>query len=138
MKRTTFPTALFAFVLAIGLTPAGQAHDRQEDHGARLAKHMEHAAERLKLSDAQKQQLRPLVEEHVAKAKAIRDKYPPESSPEQKQQMHHEMRAVREDYDGKVQAVLTEEQRQECEKMRAERRDRMREHKREHQDPAAT
>jgi Spy/CpxP family protein refolding chaperone len=138
MKRTTFPTALFAFVLAIGLTPAGQAHDRQEDHGARLAKHMEHAAERLKLSDAQKQQLRPLVEEHVAKAKAIRDKYPPESSPEQKQQMHHEMRAVREDYDGKVQAVLTEEQRQEWEKMRAERRDRMREHKREHKDPAAT
>ena len=138
MKRTTFPTALFAFVLIAGLAPAAQAHDRHEDHGARLEKHMEHAAERLALSDAQKQQLRPLIEEHVAKAKAIRDKYPAESSPEQKQQMHQEMRAVREEYDGKVRDVLTEEQRQEWEKMRAERRDRMRDHKREQKDPAAT
>jgi hypothetical protein len=133
-----FPTALFAVVLVMGLAPVGQAHDRHEEHGARLAKHMEHAAERLGLSDAQKQQLRPLVEEHVAKARAIRDKYPAESSPDQKRQMYEEMHAVREEYDGKVRAVLTEEQRQEWEKMRSERRDRMREHKRERKDQPAS
>jgi len=134
MTRTMFPTALFAVVLMVGLAPAGQAHDHHEDHGARIEKHMEHAAERLGLSDAQKEQLRPLVEQHVAKAKAIRDKYPAESSAEQRRQMYQEMHAVREEYDGQVRAVLTEEQRQEWEKMRSERRDRMREHKRERKD----
>ena len=138
MKRRTFPTALLALGLCAGVAPWAQAHDRHGDHGARIEHHMEKAAERLKLSDEQKQQLRPLIEEHVAKAKAIRDKYPAEISREQKQQMFDEMRAVREDYDGKVRAVLTEEQRQEWEKMRSERHDRMREHKRDHKDQGTT
>ena len=138
MKRRIFPTVLLAFSLIVGVAPAAGAHDRHEDHGARLERHMEKAAERLKLSDEQRQQLRPLVEEHVAKAKAIRDKYPAEVPREQKRQMSEEMHAVREEYDGKVRAVLTEEQRVEWDKMRAEHRDRMREHKHERKDQEAT
>lgn len=138
MKRRVFPAALLASTLFLGLAPVAQAHDRHEDHGARLEKHMEHAAERLKLTDAQKQQLQPLTEQHLAKAKAIRDKYPAGKTPEQKKQMFEEMRAVRDEYDGQVRAMLSEEQQQEWEKMRAERRDRMREHKRERKDPGST
>ena len=136
--RITVLVALLASGLCAGLVPLAHGHDRHDDHAARLEKHMAMAAERLKLSEEQKQQLRPVVEEHVAKANAIRDKYPPESSRKQKRQMFEEMRAVREDYDGKVRAVLTEEQRQEWEKMRSERHDRMREHKRERKDQPAS
>jgi protein CpxP len=138
MKRKTLPIALFALVLSAGLTPVAQAHGPEGDPGARIEKHMQMAAERLQLSDAQKQQLRPLVEEHVAKVKAIRGKYPPEMPREQKRQMYEEMHAVREDYDAEVKAVLTEEQQQEWEKMRSERRDRMREHQRERKAQEAT
>ena len=138
MKRRILPTALLTGALLVGLAPVAQAHGPEGDPGARIEKHMQMAAERLKLSDAQKQQLQPVIEEHVAQVKAIRDKYPPETPREQKRQMYDEMKAVREDYDAKVKAVLTEEQQQEWEKMRSERRDRMREHKREREAQEAT
>ena len=138
MKRRIFPTALLAGALMVGLASVAHAHGPEGDPAARIEKHMQMAAERLKLSDAQKQQLRPLIDEHVAKVKAIRDKYPPETPREQKRQMYDEMKGVREDYDAKVRAVLTEEQQQEWEKMRSERRDRMREHKGERQGQETT
>lgn len=128
MKRKFIPAALLALGLSLGVGTLAQAHDDKKDHGARVEKHMQQAAERLALSEEQKQQLRPLVEEHLAKAKAIRDRYPAEASREQKRQMFDEMRSVRDDYDGKVRAVLSEEQRQEWDKMQSERRDRMRRH----------
>ena len=138
MRRKIIPAALLACGLIVGLAPVAQAHGPEGDPGARIEKHMQMAAERLKLSDAQKQQLRPLIDEHVAKVKAIRDKYPAEIPRDQKRQMFEEMHAVRADYDTKVRAVLTEEQQQEWEKMRSERRDRMREHKGERQGQETT
>lgn len=138
MKRKIIPAALLACGLVVGLAPVAQAHGPDGDPGPRIEKHMQMAAERLKLSDAQKQQLRPLIDEHIAQVKAIRDRYPAEIPREQKRQMFQEMHAVREDYDAKVRAVLTDEQRQEWEKMRSERRDRMRDHKRERVDQEST
>jgi len=138
MKRKIIPAVLLAGALIVGVAPVAQAHGPEGDPAARIEKHMQMAAERLKLDDAQKQQLRPLVEEHVAQVKAIRDKYPAETPREQKRQMYDEMKAVREDYDSKVRAVLTEEQRQEWDKMRAERRDRMREHRRDRKAEGTT
>ena len=126
MKHGFFLAAMIGFALCVGLAPATQAHDRHKDHAARFEQHMEEAAQRLGLTEAQKQQLQPIVEEHFAKAKAVRGKYPAEISPEQKRQMFEEMHAVREDYDSKVRAVLDEQQRQEWDRMREERRNRVR------------
>jgi Spy/CpxP family protein refolding chaperone len=138
MKRTTLATALLVLGLCLGAGTPAHAHEGRKDHGARIQELMQQAAERLKLTDAQKQQLQPIIEEHLAQARAIRDKYPAEASREQKRQMFDEMHAARKDYDGKVRAVLTEEQQQEWEKMRSERRERMREHRRERKDQGET
>jgi Spy/CpxP family protein refolding chaperone len=138
MKRTTLATALLTLSLSLGTVTLAHAHEGRKDHGARIQEHMQQAAERLKLTDAQKQQLQPIVEEHIAQAKVIRDKYPAEASRERKRQMLEEMHALRKDYDGKVRAVLSEEQQQEWEKMRSERRERMREHRRERKDQEST
>ena len=138
MKKSILPATLLALGLCTAVAPAAWTHEGKRDPAARVEKHMEQAAERLKLSDAQKQQLQPIVEEHVTKAKAIRDKYPKDASPEQKKQMFDEMHAVREDYDAKFRAVLDEQQRQEWEKMRSERRERMREHVRERKERETT
>jgi uncharacterized protein HemX len=131
MKHRVVPTALVAVALGLGLVPASQAHDRHKDHAARFEQHMQEAAQRLGLTESQKQQLQPIVEEHVAKAKALREKYPAETAHEQKRQMRDEMHAIRQDYDAKVRAVLDEKQRQEWDRMRAERHDRMRGHAKE-------
>jgi Spy/CpxP family protein refolding chaperone len=92
---------------------------------------MQEAAQRLQLSDAQKEQLKPIVEDHVAKVRAVRDKYPPETSRQDKRAMLEEMRGVREDYDTRIRAILTPEQQKEWDQMRADARGRMREHWRE-------
>ena len=138
MRPKIIPTALLACGLIIGLAPVAQAHGPEGDPAARIEEHMQIAAERLKLSDAQKQQLRPLVDEHVARVKAIRERYPAGKTPGQKKQMFEEMRAVRDEYDGHVRAMLSEEQQREWEKMRSERRDRMRDHRRVRKDPTST
>lgn len=122
------PAGIVALALGAAFAPAAQSGDRHKDHAARIEQRMEEAAQRLGLTAEQKQQLRPIVDEHVAKAKALHESAPADASREQKRQMMH---AAREDYDAKVRAVLDEKQRAEWDRMRAERRDRMREHKQE-------
>jgi protein CpxP len=130
MKHRIVTVGLVAFTLTASMSPAARSHDRDWDP-ARAEQHMEEVAQRLKLTEEQKLQLRPIVEEHVAKAKSVRDRYPAETPRAQKREMFQELHSVREAYDAKVRDVLNEEQRKEWERMRSERRERMREHGRE-------
>ena len=138
MKYRFVPTAIALAFLSVAVAPVARSHDQHKDRGAHMEQRMEETAQRLGLTDAQKQQLRPIAEEHLAKAKAIREKYPAEASHEQKRQMFEEMRAIRENYDAQVRGMLDEKQQQEWDRMRAERRDRMREHGKERHEERAT
>ena len=130
MKHRLVTAGLVAFTLSASMSPAARSHDRDWDP-ARAEQHLEVVAQRLELTEEQKLQLRPIVEEHLARAKTVRDKYPAETSRTQKREMFQELHSVREAYDVKVREVLNEEQLKEWEHMRSERRERMREHRKE-------
>jgi Spy/CpxP family protein refolding chaperone len=135
-SNTSRPWLALLFASALAL-PAFAAHASPPGPDPeRIQARMQEAAERLQLSDAQKQQLKPIVEEHVAQVRALRDKYPPETSRDDRRAMHQEMRGVRDAYEARVRAILTPQQQQEWERMRAEARDRMREQMRQGRGPA--
>jgi predicted Zn-dependent protease len=99
------------------------------EHGldpAKVQARMQEAVQRLQLTPEQQATLKPIVEEHVAQLKALRDKHPRDGSRDAKRAMMQEARTLRDAYDTKVRGVLTDEQEKEWDAMRREARDRMR------------
>ena len=80
-------------LLAAGLTFAQQPARRGGQRG-RLA-------QELNLTDAQKEQLKPIMKEQAEKMRALRS---------QNQSQREEMKKLMEESDGKVRAILTPEQ----------------------------
>ena len=93
------------------------------------------AKARLKLTPEQEAQLKPLIEERTAKLKAIRDKHVGDDSRRAKRALYRDAQPVMVDYQEKVRAILTDEQKAEWEKMRAEARERLKERYREGHGP---
>jgi protein CpxP len=125
-----------ALALSLPVWPAAAGHPGADP--AKVEARIQQAIERLDLTADQQARLKPVVQEHVAQMKALRAKYPAEPSREQKRELFQEVRAMRDDYDTKVRAVLTEEQQKKWQEMRQEGRERMRhEMKHRHDDASA-
>jgi protein CpxP len=80
-------------LLAAGLTFAQQPGRRGPQRGR--------IAQELNLTDAQKEQLKPIMKEQADKMRALRD---------QNQSQREELKKLRDENDAKVRAILTPEQ----------------------------
>jgi len=86
-----------------------------------VQRRLEAAKARLQLTPDQEPKLRALLEEESLKVRALQAKRGTDNAPT-KAEMAREARAIREDFRGKLKAILTPEQMTEWDKMAAERR----------------
>lgn len=84
---------------------------------------MEEMATRLQLTDAQKAEIAPPLEQRNNQLKALRDSLPEDASRRQRLKALREARSIQQEFVGKVSPVLTKEQKSEWDKMREEMRD---------------
>lgn len=82
---------------------------------------------RLNLTPQQQEQIAPLVEERKAKMEPIRAKARSADSRREKRALLQEAKAVQDDFNSKVQPILTPEQQAEWTKMREELREQTKE-----------
>jgi hypothetical protein len=136
MKPMPMPSVPAALLLAalICAAPPARAGGHLPDPD-KVQAQMQAAVARLQLTPQQQDQLRPIVQDHVAQLRALRDKYPPEASRESRRAMFHEARTLRDDYEAKVREVLTDEQEMEWAQMRREARERMHDEAKKHRTP---
>ena len=116
-----------ACALCLGPLPALA---QEEDRVAQLEERTAEIRERMKLSDAQKTQIAPIMEAHIEAIAAVLDDHGidfQERSGERKRLKFREMRALRKDLDAvrantaeKMSGILTEEQMEEYRKIQAE------------------
>jgi septal ring factor EnvC (AmiA/AmiB activator) len=85
---------------------------------------------RLNLTPQQQEQIAPLVEERKAKMEPIRAKVSSTASRREKIAAFQEAKAVQDDFNSKVQPLLSQEQQAEWNKIREEMRGRMKERRR--------
>lgn len=85
---------------------------------------------RLNLTPQQQEQIAPLVEERKAKMEPIRAKVDSAASRREKLAVLQEAKAVQDDFNSKVQPILSQEQQAEWQKIREELRERMKERRR--------
>lgn len=94
----------------------------------------EELKERLKLTAEQAAQIKPLVEARRAQMEEIRAKYAGDPSRRAKREMAREAKAAAQDFNKKLEPILTDEQEAEWKKIREEARAKV---KQERQDRAA-
>lgn len=97
MKHTLKPALVLLISAFFSVSVQADSH-KEKMHGMKHnkpAKHLKHMQEKLKLSDSQVEQIRPLLE-----------------------QQHTQIRAIRMDTRGKVSQLLTEEQREKFKDMK--------------------
>lgn len=98
-----------------------QGQGRRGMHAPRARGFMQQIAERLKLTDAQKEKLQATFREQLPKFRELRNDT--SLTPEQRRE---KFKALRKELDTKIQKILTPEQYKEWNKMREERRKRFR------------
>jgi Spy/CpxP family protein refolding chaperone len=89
----------------------------QGDRGAQIKERLQRVAEELQLTDAQKEEIKPVLKEEFEKVRDIRA----DTSLEPKER-RKKMKAVRDDIAGKFKSILTPEQFEKWQKLQAERR----------------
>jgi hypothetical protein len=105
-------------------TPGSQ--DRQ-DRQERLRQQLEEIKRRLDLTDAQVEQIRPVLASEGEKLRAVLEKRAGGGqSRRDRRNMAKEVRAIRSDADDALKRILTKPQMAELEKLREERRDEFR------------
>lgn len=85
---------------------------------------------RLNLTSQQQEQIAPFVEERRAKLEPIRAKIGPTASRRDRIAALREAKAIQDDFNGKVQPLLTPAQQEEWSKIRSEVREQMKERRR--------
>ena len=119
--------AALAFYL-ICIAPQNAAADEPASPAPQIT--IEELRARLNLTPQQQEQIAPLVEERKAKMEPIRAKASSTASRREKMAVLQEAKAVQEDFNRKVQPLLTQEQQAEWNKMREELRGQMKERRR--------
>lgn len=123
MKRPVpvalFLAALLATQIPVG-TPARAATETQRE-GMQLR--MEELRSRLNLTSEQEAALAPLVQERNTRLQALRGSGDGEPSRRERRALLSQARTIQEEFIGKVQPLLSKEQMEEWEKIRAEMRD---------------
>ncbi len=113
--------AIEIVLVASLIVTTGFAQDR--DPVAR----MQQMAERLHLTDPQKEQIRPILQEQAEKLRDVRAKYQNDTSRSARRNELKELRSLQQATQKRIDPILTPEQRKEWDKIREERRDRARE-----------
>lgn len=131
MKSLLATVSLIALVLASPLSTAN------EDRAAELKERMQEAQARLNLSDAQADQMAPIMERAMQAQKEIMARYgiDPENrdgpgrqpSLREMRAMNQEMEVVRSDTRAALEPILTDAQMAELQRMQEERKAQMRE-----------
>jgi Spy/CpxP family protein refolding chaperone len=116
MRQTTRGIALSLFLAMCWGQP-----DAQEP-GTRLEEYQQ----RLNLTPSQIEQIRPILEDEAAKLREIRSKHQGDTSRRGRRSLLRELRAVQQDAQTRIDPLLTPQQRAEWTKLRAERRDELR------------
>ncbi|MCX6956219.1 MAG: hypothetical protein NTV51_29140 [Verrucomicrobia bacterium] len=125
--KTRSSLALLAFA-ATGffsvpaLSLAASAAPTSEDRAAALRERMEATAAELKLTPEQKEKLTPLIKAEMEKVAALRA----DQGLKPREKLSR-LKAIRDEYNPQVKAILTPEQYTQWEKKRAEARDELRE-----------
>ena len=95
-----------------------QAQPETPQPGSRL----QELQQRLKLTDEQRQQIRPILEEEAAKAKDIRAAHQGDTSRRSRRAMLRALREVQQSAQKRISPILTKDQQSEWKKIREERR----------------
>jgi periplasmic protein CpxP/Spy len=125
---TKYAVTLFVVLLAITVgTPIISAQDNMsqgamgsQGNASEVAAKLEKMSTALQLTPAQKQQIRPILVQEAPKLKALKADT---SMPPMQKAM--KMRQIGEDTDSKLQPILTPEQYQKWQQMRADERQQM-------------
>ena len=127
ITKSTLAAALMVAGMANLQSPA-RAQDKPDakkpdaprrERGAQAGDRLERMAKELSLSEEQKGELKTIFEQQAAKTKALRD----DTSLSQEQR-REKARGIREEFAGKIKAVLTKEQNEKWQKQQQERPDR--------------
>jgi hypothetical protein len=119
--------AVLAFYL-ICIAPQSAAADESPVSAPQIT--MEELRTRLNLTPQQQEQIAPLIEERKAKMEPIRAKASSTASRREKIALFQDAKTVQDDFNSKVQPILTQEQQAEWNKIREELRERMKERRR--------
>jgi Spy/CpxP family protein refolding chaperone len=126
--RKYFVTSAFALSLALTVPSAAVfAQDAQTEQAAppdaadRQGKMLDMMAEKLNLSDQQKEQLKPIFAERREKMQALR------ASGDRPMKKKREAKSIMEDSDAKVKGVLTADQWTQYQQLKAQMREQMKE-----------
>ena len=126
-------THILLLLLACAAFPsAGNAYPTAEQREQR----MEQIVERLDLSDEQREQIRPIMENSAKQRRAVLEKHgvgpgKPEPDRETKRAIHTDMQPVRAETEQQLATVLSDEQMEEFRQIRQELRDEWRARRRE-------
>jgi periplasmic protein CpxP/Spy len=125
-----FLTIAASGVLVIGLALCGvqanaqsgssEGHRRGRRHQMSPDQQLQRLSETLSLTDDQKGQIRPILEDRHQKMQSIRSE-----SSLSRQERISKMRSIFEESDNKIRAVLNDDQKQKFDEMRQQRRERM-------------
>ncbi|MEI9814081.1 MAG: hypothetical protein WDO18_16200 [Acidobacteriota bacterium] len=108
-----------------GVRRDGARGGGRPEPGARL----EQLQQRLQLTEDQRNQIRPILQDEAAKLRGIRDKYAGQDSRRSRLRLARELQGVQKDIDKKIKPILTKQQHEEWTKIREERRQQVRERK---------
>ena len=115
----------FAVVFAIYLACTQPCTAAESPAPAQM--NIEDLRARLALTPDQQAQMAPLVEERKAKMAGIRSKLSAATSRRDKRSVLQEAKVIQDDFNSKVEPVLTQEQQAEWKKIREESREQMKE-----------
>jgi Spy/CpxP family protein refolding chaperone len=121
-------TILTAVLLcsALSLSPVARAAEKPAgdkaggDRAAKMRERMQEMTEKLGLNESQKEKFRGVWQERMEKSKEIFG----DSNLSQEQKME-KMKAIRDEYEPKIKAILTPEQAEKWQKMQEEMRSKM-------------
>lgn len=136
INKQIFTLALSA-VVGVGLAVAGPApqdqsnapaHRSWQGHQMDPDQQVQRLSKRLKLSDEQKSQIKPILTDQMQQMQNIR-----QDTSLQPEDRRTKMRSVREDATNKIKAVLNDDQKKKYDDMQQQMRDRMQQRRQEHE-----
>jgi len=123
MRRLTTIALSFAVMCAFLMPAVAVAAEPSDEMRQEAATRLETYKNRLNLTPAQVEQIRPLLQEEVQKVKVIHQKYEGDTSPAAKKQFADEVEPVRNDFNQRLEKILTPDQMKEWEKIKSERKE---------------
>lgn len=123
----SFLAVVFLTLLWPAQSPAQAGPDKPPASDAEIQKRLEEVKTRLKLTDEQGTQLKPLVQEELQKLRALHDQYKGDTSSRARRAQLREAKSIQSHFDVNLEKILTKDQMKEWKKLRAERRAKLKE-----------